>query len=91
MFPQSDYGNNQIVPRKNSLNRLRRQFGDRIRQLRLAANLTQEGLAEKANISVDFLSLIERGRNSPSFQNLDKIASAFGLSVADLFKFGGGR
>lgn len=79
------------MPRKNSLNKLRRQFGHRVKQLRLAANLTQEGLAEKANISVDFLSLIERGRNSPSFQNLDKIASALGLSVADLFKFGGDR
>ncbi|MBZ5704218.1 MAG: helix-turn-helix domain-containing protein [Acidobacteriia bacterium] len=62
-------------------------FGTRIRDLRLSAKLTQEQFAEKAKISVDFLSLIERGRNSPSFENIENLARALGLPVADLFSF----
>jgi transcriptional regulator with XRE-family HTH domain len=49
--------------------------------------MTQERFAEALDISVDFLSLIERGRNAPSFETLDKIAKRLKLSVADLFRF----
>jgi transcriptional regulator with XRE-family HTH domain len=49
--------------------------------------LTQERLAEKAKISVDFLSLIERGRSSPSFENIENLARSLGLPVAELFTF----
>jgi transcriptional regulator with XRE-family HTH domain len=65
------------------------RFGVRVRKLRTVAGLTQEELAEQANISVDFLSLIERGRNSPSFENIESIASALGLPVVELFTFEG--
>jgi transcriptional regulator with XRE-family HTH domain len=68
---------------------LREKFGNRIRLLRGDRGLTQEQLAERAGISVDFLSLIERGKNSPSFDNLDDIAGALGVSVAELFSFTG--
>ena len=49
--------------------------------------MTQERFAETVDISVDFLSLIERGRNPPSFETLDKIAKRLRVSVADLFTF----
>ena len=68
---------------------LRERFGNRIRFLRSAHHLTQEKLAELAGISVDFLSLIERGKNSPSFENLADLADALGVSVAQLFTFDG--
>jgi transcriptional regulator with XRE-family HTH domain len=55
--------------------------------LRIAAGLTQEQLAEKSAISIDFLSLIERGRSSPSFDNLENLAAALRLPVAQLFTF----
>ena len=51
--------------------------------------MTQEQFAETLAISVDFLSLIERGRNAPSFETLDKIAKRLKVSVADLFTFDG--
>lgn len=57
-----------------------------MRDLRRSANLTQERLAEKAKISVDFLSLIERGRNAPSFENIENLARALGLPIAELFR-----
>jgi transcriptional regulator with XRE-family HTH domain len=49
--------------------------------------MTQERFAEALDISVDFLSLIERGKNAPSFETLDKIAKRLRVSVADLFTF----
>jgi transcriptional regulator with XRE-family HTH domain len=51
--------------------------------------MTQEQFAETLDISVDFLSLIERGRNAPSFETLEKIAKRLKVSVADLFTFDG--
>ncbi len=49
--------------------------------------MTQEQFAEAVDISVDFLSLMERGRNAPSFETLGKIAKRLRISVADLFAF----
>jgi transcriptional regulator with XRE-family HTH domain len=66
---------------------LREKFGRRLKELRTSQGLTQEQLAERADLSVDFLSLIERGRNAPSFENLEAIAQALGVSVAHLFDF----
>jgi transcriptional regulator with XRE-family HTH domain len=66
---------------------LRKQFGQRLRQIRVSRRKTQEQFAETLDISVDFLSLMERGRNAPSFETLDKIAKRLRMSVADLFNF----
>jgi transcriptional regulator with XRE-family HTH domain len=52
--------------------------------------MTQEEFAEALGISVDFLSLIERGRNAPSFGTLERIARKLKLPVADLFTFSDG-
>jgi transcriptional regulator with XRE-family HTH domain len=53
----------------------------------LERKLTQEEFAELIGISVDFLSLIERGINAPSFEVLEQMASALELTVRDLFDF----
>ncbi len=53
--------------------------------------MTQERFAEALDISVDFLSLIERGRNAPSFETLDRIARRLRVPVAHLFDFNTGR
>ncbi len=66
---------------------LKKQFGMRLRFLRIQQQMTQEQLAAAANISVDFLSLIERGKNSPSFANLEKLARALKVPVQELFDF----
>ena len=56
-----------------------------MREIRAQRQMTQEQFAETLDVSVDFLSLIERGRNAPSFETLDKIAKRLRMSVADLF------
>jgi len=49
--------------------------------------MTQERFAEVLNLSVDFLSLVERGINAPSFETLEKISKRLRISVAELFTF----
>ena len=66
---------------------LRKKFGKRLQTLRRPAGLTQEQLAEATEISVDFISLVERGINAPSFDNLEKLARALGVSYQELFDF----
>lgn len=66
---------------------LRQKFGKHLIDLRHQANLTQEQLAQKADISVDFLSLMERGLNAPSFETLEKLSFALEKTVKDLFCF----
>lgn len=66
---------------------LRERFGQRLKGIRLARNMSQEQFAELLGISVDFLSLIERGINAPSFENLDAFSAQLGMEVAELFTF----
>ena len=66
---------------------LREKFGRHLRDIRVERGMTQERFAEALDISVDFLSLIERGRNAPSFETLEKMAKRLRVSVAELFMF----
>jgi len=66
---------------------LKQKFGKRLREIRTQRRMTQEQFAETLDVSLDFLSLIERGRNAPSFERLDKIAKRLRISVAELFTF----
>jgi len=69
------------------LTSLREQFGNRIRSIRLSRKKSQEEFAELLEISVDFLSLIERGINAPSFENLEVFSVRLGMPVCQLFTF----
>lgn len=55
-------------------------LGSRIKKERLKKGITQEQLAEKVDISVNFMSLIENGRNM-SVETLANIAVALGVTV----------
>jgi transcriptional regulator with XRE-family HTH domain len=66
---------------------LRKEFGHRLRTIRLERKLSQERFAEFVGISVDFLSLIERGRNAPSFETIEQMAKKLRLPVMELFDF----
>ena len=62
----------------------RRLLGHAIWNTRKKAGLTQEKLAEKSDLSTVFISRIERGIESPSVDNLVKVAKALGVKVVDL-------
>ncbi|HLW03222.1 MAG TPA: helix-turn-helix transcriptional regulator [Ktedonobacterales bacterium] len=61
-----------------------RPFGALLRQHRILAGLTQEALAERAGMSRDAISALERGVNqTPQPGTLDLLAEALQLSAAE--------
>ncbi len=66
---------------------LRKDFGTRLLAIRRERKLTQEQFAEHVGISVDFLSLIERGINAPSFETIEQMAKSLRVPVKALFEF----
>ena len=66
---------------------LGKRLGQRIRELRTQRpeRWTQEDLAERARISVSFLSMIERGERVAHVETLEDLAAALGVSLAELF------
>ena len=62
-------------------------IGSRIREIRKIKGLTLEQLAERAEISANFLWEIEQGRKGMKVQNLAKMAAALHVS-ADYLLFG---
>ena len=63
-------------------------FGKRIKELRERKKLTQEKLAEKVGLDLQTISRIETGYYFTSFENLEKLADALDVTIADLFNFG---
>lgn len=61
-----------------------KQLGQRIRNLRSALSYTQEELAELAEISVSFLSMIERGERFPHINTLAAVADALGVTLSQI-------
>lgn len=64
----------------------RQILGEMIRAKRKKSDLSQENLAEKADLSTVFISRVERGKESPSVDSLLKIAKALGVKVHDLVR-----
>ena len=63
------------------------KLGKRIKQLREKANLTQEKLAEKSGISLDYLGKIEVNKNKPGLVALYKIIKALNITFGDFFRY----
>lgn len=60
--------------------------GPRLRALRQNLGIPLRELAERTGFSVSFLSLVEHDKASPSVASLERIAAAFGLSLAEFFQ-----
>ncbi len=67
---------------------IEKQFGERVRELRLAKGLSQEELAFKSGVHRTYLGGIERGERNPALRNIAAIAEALGVSLSELFSFG---
>lgn len=63
---------------------MRDKIGFRIKQARLNANLTQEALAEKANLSSSFISRLENGKVLPGLEKLNYLADILDVGLEDL-------
>ncbi len=59
--------------------------GLRLRELREARSISMRGLATKSGLSANALSMIERGKTSPSVSTLYKLADALGIPITEFF------
>jgi transcriptional regulator with XRE-family HTH domain len=59
--------------------------GGRLKELREARNVSMRTLATKSGLSANALSMIERGKTSPSVSTLYKLADAMGVSITAFF------
>lgn len=62
----------------------RAQFGRAVRKLRHVLGLSQEGLAEKADLHWTYIGGVERGERNLGLLNIVKIARALGTTPARL-------
>lgn len=60
------------------------EFYENLKYLRKGANLTQEQLAEKLNVSRQAVTKWESGQSMPDIQNLKQMADMFGVSMDNL-------
>jgi transcriptional regulator with XRE-family HTH domain len=65
---------------------VRTALGGNLRRLRKYRNWSQTELAQKANISLNFLSEIERGYKWPYPGTLENLAGALGVEVHEFFR-----
>jgi transcriptional regulator with XRE-family HTH domain len=61
-------------------------FGARIRALRLAADVTQEELAERCGLFRTYLSRIENGSANPTLTMIHALATSLQVDVRELFE-----
>mgnify|MGYP005761559673 FL=1 len=59
-------------------------IGERLKKARIDNNLTQEKLAEKLDVSIAFLSRIERGSSHISLKRLSQICDILGISEGSI-------
>jgi transcriptional regulator with XRE-family HTH domain len=76
----SSKGKQQRDPRREVL----RKLGEKVRAYRHERGLTQEALAESLDLSVAYVSLIERGGRNPPYTTVVAIARALGVSPRDM-------
>ena len=61
------------------------QVGSRLEELRTAAGLSRQDLADRVNVHYQTIGYIERGEYSPSLVLALQIASVLGASVEEIF------
>lgn len=68
--------------------RLQLLFARRVRILRVEGGHTQEGFAHAAGLDRACYGKLERGRSNCTLRTVAAIATALGVEVAELFRFG---
>lgn len=63
-----------------------RLFAQRVRTLREAQGISQEKLAERAELHRTYIGMVERLERNPSLVCIHKIAKGLGVHITELFK-----
>ena len=64
---------------------IKEKIGKRLRELRTAKGLSQEKFSFECELDRTYIASIEQGRRNVSIVNIEKIAIALNISVADFF------
>ena len=64
-------------------------IGARVKNLRTSKKYTLKQLSEEVDLSIGFLSQLERGMSSIAIDSLSKIADVFGVSLSSFFEYSG--
>lgn len=70
---------------------LLKQVGLNLRKIRLARDMSQETVALEADLAMNYLSGIERGKRNPSLRVIGRLAAVLNVPVIDLFAPVSGR
>jgi transcriptional regulator with XRE-family HTH domain len=60
------------------------RFGNKLKEVRTKAGVSQEKLAELAGLHRTYVSTVERGLRNISLENIEKLAEALGVEIAEL-------
>jgi len=60
------------------------RFGKRMREVRERVGISQEKLAEKAGLHRTYVSSVERGKRNISLLNIERLARALSVTLAEL-------
>jgi len=66
---------------------INKKIGRKIAEYRKLAGFSQADLAGKAELSVEYISRLERGVNAPSVGTLNALSDPLGVSIRDFFLF----
>lgn len=66
---------------------IRDSFATRLREIRKDRGLSQEKLAALCDRSIEAISNLERGKNLPSFETLEKLTEALNIPARDFFDY----
>jgi transcriptional regulator with XRE-family HTH domain len=62
------------------------KFGEIVRKKRLEKNLSQEDFAELVGVHRTYIGMLERAEKNITLLNIEKIANALNISIAELLK-----
>lgn len=65
---------------------IKKIFGTRIKIIRTSQNLSQERLAELADLDRTYISSIERGQRNVSIEVIHRLSIALNVEITELFK-----
>ncbi len=62
------------------------KFGNKVREERKKLGISQEELADRANVHRTYIGMIERAEKNITLQNIEKVANALNLKLSHFFK-----
>lgn len=64
---------------------IKEAFGQKVKQLRKAKELSQEDLSDKSGLNRPYISAIEQGKRNVSLEVIEKLAEALDIEIKEFF------